>query len=109
MTQTAASRRLTMSSKSPTVGVRAKEELTPLIYTAIVLSMGGIFLADVYTPLGMAVWVFYLVPVVIALFVWRTWVPLLVSLLVTCLMFVGFASALLDLVLKSPVSIAGSG
>ena len=91
MTQTAAVRRPTMSSKMSAAGMRGREDLAPLVYTAIALSMGVVFLADIYTPLGVAVWVFYLVPVVITLFVWHTWVPLAVSLLVTSLMVVGFA------------------
>ncbi|HEY4308911.1 MAG TPA: response regulator [Pirellulales bacterium] len=66
------------------------EALSPFVYAAIGLSTWGIFFADLYTPLGVAVWVFYLMPVVLTLFVWRSWAPPTVAIIVTALMTVGF-------------------
>ena len=50
---------------------RFKSRPTPVVYTAIVLSLTAIFLADAYTPLNIAVWVFYLLPLVLSYFVWQ--------------------------------------
>ncbi len=55
------------------------------IYLAMALSLVGVFMADFYTPLGIAVWVVYLVPIVLSLFVWRPAVPLIVAFLATVL------------------------
>jgi CheY-like chemotaxis protein len=64
--------------------------MSPVVYAAIFLCLTAVFAADLYTPLGLAVWVFYLIPVVLTLFVWRPWAPPVVALLVTAFMVVGF-------------------
>ena len=61
-----------------------------IVFAVVCLTMAGVFLADVYTPLGIAVWVFYLVPVVLTLFVWNPFVPALVAVVATVLIAVGY-------------------
>jgi CheY-like chemotaxis protein len=61
-------------------------------YTAIILSLIGIFIADSYTPLGIAVWVFYIVPVTLSLWLRRPSVPIIVAIIVTGLMVANFFS-----------------
>ncbi|HEX6364461.1 MAG TPA: hypothetical protein VFZ93_16000, partial [Albitalea sp.] len=56
---------------------------TAIVRTAIVLSIAAVFIADLLTPRGIAVWVFYLVPVALTLFEWRPRAPLYVAALAT--------------------------
>ncbi|WP_207395634.1 response regulator [Bremerella alba] len=60
------------------------------IYGAIFFSIAGVFLIDLFTPLGIAVWIFYLVPVVLTLLVWRPQIPLYVASVLTLLMVITF-------------------
>jgi transcriptional regulator with GAF, ATPase, and Fis domain len=61
-----------------------------MIYIGIVVSMVGVFLADLYTPLGVAVWVVYVIPVALSLWVWWPVVPPAVATMVTILMVITF-------------------
>jgi len=63
---------------------------SPFIYTGIALSMLAVLLADWYTPLGVAVWVIYLVPVALSLGLWRAEAPLLIAIFSTVLMVITF-------------------
>src|SRR4051794_23734575 len=58
---------------------RFKNRPTPVVNTAIVLSMMAIFMTDLYTPLGIAIWLFYLLPLVLSYFVWQPIVPLAIA------------------------------
>ena len=58
------------------------------VYAAIAAATLGVFAADLFTPLGIAVWVLYLVPVAIAIAAPRRAVPLQVASAATGLMFV---------------------
>jgi len=49
-----------------------------------------VFVADVYSPVGVAVWIFYLLPVILTLFIWRPWMAPAVALLVTAIMIIGY-------------------
>jgi signal transduction histidine kinase/DNA-binding response OmpR family regulator len=64
--------------------------LTPAIYTAIVVSMLLVLIADFYTPLGITVWVVYIVPVGFSLWLWRPLAPVIVAIISTILMLVAF-------------------
>src|SRR5262245_27538423 len=57
---------------------------------AVWLSVAVVFAADSFTPLGIAVWVFYLVPITIALFGWRPAAPVFVAAAATIFTVVGF-------------------
>ncbi len=47
-----------------------------LLYSAIAVSMVGVLIADLFTPLGVAIWIVYLVPVTLSLWAWRPEIPL---------------------------------
>ncbi|HLA63001.1 MAG TPA: histidine kinase dimerization/phospho-acceptor domain-containing protein, partial [Rhodothermales bacterium] len=69
---------------------RYEQKSPPALAFAIVATIVGVFLADLYTPLGVAVWVLYLIPVALSLFSWRPTVPLLIAGIVTALMAATF-------------------
>lgn len=66
------------------------EQWSPFIYSGIALSMLAILIADWYTPLGIAVWVIYLIPVALSLGLWRAEAPLIIATLSTVLMVITF-------------------
>ncbi len=68
---------------------------TPFVHTAVALSTAAVFVMDLYTQLGIAVWVLYFVPVVLSYLVWRPTVPIIVAAAVGSLILLG-------LVLKPP-------
>ncbi len=49
----------------------------------------AVFVADLYTPLGYAPWVFYLVPMVLCLAARRPKVPLMAAAVISPLVIVG--------------------
>ena len=69
-----------------------------LLYTAIALSMALVFIADIFTPLGITVWVLYIVPLTLSLWLPRPQMPLYVAALTSALVIFNFFSdtALLD-------------
>ena len=56
------------------------------VYALTVLTFAGVFVADLNTPLGIVVWVVYLVPVVLSLFVWRPVAPPVMAAVASLLM-----------------------
>ncbi len=54
--------------------IRFQQKPNPILSGAIGLSLAAVLVADCYTPLGIAVWVLYLVPLVLS---YLTWIPLL--------------------------------
>lgn len=54
------------------------------------MTLTGVFFADLLTPMGVAVWIIYLVPVVLTYFVWRPVAPVAPAALATVLMLIGF-------------------
>ncbi|HEY2380756.1 MAG TPA: response regulator [Terriglobia bacterium] len=60
------------------------------LQVAIWLSLALVFVADLATPLGISVWVLYLVPLIVCLFGWRPAMPVIVSVLTTVLIVLGF-------------------
>jgi len=69
---------------------RFEQKATPAIFTAIALSMVGVLIADYFTPLGIAVWIVYLIPVVLAFSVWRPIAPIVIASAASLLMVVTF-------------------
>jgi signal transduction histidine kinase/DNA-binding response OmpR family regulator len=61
-----------------------------IVYALIALSMGGVLLADRLTPLGYAVWIFYLVPVALCALLNDPRAPLLVAALSTVAIVIGY-------------------
>ena len=68
---------------------RLEGKPTPVINTAIALSLAMVFVSDVYTPLGIAVWVFYLLPMVLSYFLWNPAMPPIIAGAVTVLTVAG--------------------
>ncbi|MDF0665473.1 MAG: response regulator [Nitrospira sp.] len=63
---------------------------TPLVYGAIVLSSGAVFISGLLTELGIAVWVFYILPLVFSYLTWKPLVPAYTAMATTLLILVGF-------------------
>ncbi len=62
----------------------------PGIYWAIALSIAVVFVVDLQTPIGVATWMLYLIPVMLCFFVWRPWVPLAVAGVSTLLLVIDY-------------------
>jgi CheY-like chemotaxis protein len=60
------------------------------VYTALGLSIAAVFVIDCYTPLGLAIWVLYLVPVVLSYLQWYPSVPIAAAAASTLLTLIGF-------------------
>jgi signal transduction histidine kinase len=69
---------------------RFEQERTPVIYGTIALLVASVFVADLYTHLGLAIWIAYLLPVVLTIFGRRPVVPLVVAFLVSILLIMGY-------------------
>lgn len=67
---------------------RFENKTTPAIYAAVLLSIGAVFAADYYARLGIAVFILYMVPMVLMLFTWRPAAPFVVAL-ATSVLIVG--------------------
>ncbi|MDF0677186.1 MAG: response regulator [Nitrospira sp.] len=63
---------------------------TPLVYGAIVLSSSAVFISGLLTELGIAVWVFYILPLVFSYLTWKPLVPAYTATATTLLILVGF-------------------
>lgn len=61
----------------------------PFLSSAIVLSLPAVFILDMFTPLGVTLWVLYLIPLVLAYLVWFPAVPVAVAVAVAILTVVG--------------------
>ncbi len=83
---------------------RLERNGNPLLWVVISLSAAGVFFADVVTPLGVAVWVFYLVPLVLSLYTWRMNSPILVAMACTALIVVGYFISLTNVLLPPSVA-----
>jgi CheY-like chemotaxis protein len=67
---------------------RAKDEA--LLHVLIVALAGGVFVADIVLPVGTAVWVFYLAPLMLALYTLRTLTPIVVATAASALIAAGY-------------------
>ncbi|MFN7137813.1 MAG: response regulator [Limisphaerales bacterium] len=61
-----------------------------ILYVIIAISLGVVFLMDLYTPLGVAGWLFYFIPIVLSYFVWRPQVPFIIAAAVTLGVILGY-------------------
>jgi hypothetical protein len=68
---------------------RFQQAPNPLLSGAIVFSLATVFVLDFYTPLGITVWVLYLIPVVLAYLFWFPVTPVAVAGAVTILTLAG--------------------
>jgi signal transduction histidine kinase/ActR/RegA family two-component response regulator len=69
---------------------RFERQKTPILNFAIWLSVTAVFLVDLLTPLGISVWVLYLVSVTLCIYTWRPRLPLAVAGACTALVAAGF-------------------
>jgi CheY-like chemotaxis protein len=60
------------------------------VYVAIAAASLLIFCADVVTPLGVSVWILYVIPVVLSILQARPEVPYVVAFVETCLIVIGY-------------------
>jgi two-component system CheB/CheR fusion protein len=68
---------------------RFEQKPTPVVYALIALAMAAVFVSDCFTPVGMADWVFYLLPLMLSLFVWQPIAPLGIAAMATLLTIIG--------------------
>src|SRR5262245_1211506 len=57
----------------------------PVIYWLIAMSMAVVFIIDVRTPIGVATWLLYLLPILMCFLAPKPWLPLLAALTSTVL------------------------
>ncbi len=57
----------------------------PVIYWLLAMSMAVVFTIDIRTPIGVATWLLYLLPILMCFLVPKPWLPLLVALASTAL------------------------
>jgi hypothetical protein len=63
----------------------------PLLLGSIGLAAAVVFIADLFAPLGVAVWIVYLIPLLLCVHSWRPWLPLVVAGAATAFMLIGYA------------------
>ena len=68
---------------------RFQQAPNPLLSGAIIFSLATVFVLDFYTPLGITMWVLYLIPVVLAYLFWFPVTPVAVAGAVTILTLAG--------------------
>src|SRR5262249_55506386 len=61
------------------------------LYITIAISMAIVFVIELYTPLGIAAWVIYFIPLPLSFFTWRPLIPVALAILATILMAIDFA------------------
>jgi hypothetical protein len=60
----------------------------PVIYWLIALSMAVVFIIDIRTPIGVATWLMYLLPILMCFLVSTPWLPLVLAAVATVLIVV---------------------
>jgi hypothetical protein len=56
----------------------------PGMYWAIGLAIAAVFVVDMYTPIGIATWILYLIPLMLCFRVAQAWLPALVASISRC-------------------------
>ena len=69
--------------------IRFQHAPTPIVTASIGLSMAAVFISDFYTPLGITVWVLYLVPLVLSYLTWTPMLPVAVGATVVLFTVIG--------------------
>ncbi len=62
---------------------RFEKKHSPAIYTAIIVTTAAVFAADRFAPLGVAIFIGYMVPVALSFFTWRAWIPFVCAAVAT--------------------------
>ena len=68
---------------------RFQQPANPIITSALILTVALVFLSELYTALGITVWVLYLIPLVLSYLTWNPAFPLIIGGGVSILMIVG--------------------
>jgi CheY-like chemotaxis protein len=63
------------------------------LYSAIAVVLAGTFVGDLYMPLGLTIWIVYLIPLLFSFVAWRPKVPLIVCVAVTVLLAIGYLTS----------------
>lgn len=63
---------------------------SPALYAAIGVTTVAVFVGDLATPLGIAIWIGYLVPLILTFFTWKPRMPIWVAFLISILVVVCF-------------------
>ncbi|HEY4183852.1 MAG TPA: response regulator [Polyangia bacterium] len=82
-----------LDSDAGTSKTRFEQRTSYAINAAIALSIVAVFVADALTPLGIVVWIFYVVPLMLCLFVRRPAIPLAVGVACTAALVIGYFSS----------------
>ena len=69
---------------------RLQREISWPISSSVFITLGFLFILDLYTPLGIWVWIFYFIPIVISFFSLQPNFPFLVTFLIAIFLFLGF-------------------
>lgn len=69
---------------------RSVRNLDPLLYCAVAVALGIVFTSDLVTPLGVVVWILYLVPILLCLYVSRPTAVFFVAGTASALLLAGF-------------------
>lgn len=69
---------------------RFEQRPTPILFGSIAILAIALFIVDSLTTLGVTDWILYLIPMVLALFLWRPQTPLIMAGVITVLMTAGF-------------------
>ncbi|MDR5838147.1 response regulator [Caballeronia sp. LZ034LL] len=75
---------------------QATRNLSSWIYFAIGITLAVVFAIDVLTPMRVAIWVFYMLPVVMCVWVDRPSVPIVTAVASSALMIAGYALSVAD-------------
>ncbi|WP_347555355.1 response regulator [Robbsia sp. KACC 23696] len=63
-----------------------------LLYATIIASLVLVFLVDMYTPNGFAIWIMYMLPVALCLFATDALMPLIIAFVGTVLLIIGYVA-----------------
>lgn len=69
--------------------IRFEKQRTPVADAAIVLGVAFGFVTDIMTPLGIAAWAVYFLPLAFSLYVWRPRMPIVIAVVATVLIVAG--------------------
>lgn len=69
---------------------RFERKISPLLYAGVALSLTVTAAADHFAGLGIAVYILYMVPVTLAFFTWKSWMPMLTAFAASLLIALDF-------------------
>jgi len=73
--------------------IRFEDKTPPLVFAGVWIATAAVAIADYYAPMGVAIFILYMVPVVLTFFTWRRNVPFVVAGVGTVLIAADFLMA----------------